>query len=137
VIFSFSIYRFSFRLDFLQRSNTHNGLTASIHSDVPTLSYASDMRVLMENMQALNINHRQDDLLLSHSNPLKDSGYQGRKYAEENSYIFLKFIFFRFTFKFKSTLYTTSVSFKSITKQCHRNVRCMYLLKIKEEISGK
>jgi hypothetical protein len=93
VIFSFSIYRFSFRLDFLQRSNTHNGLTASIHSDVPTLSYASDMRVLMENMQALNINHRQDDLLLSHSNPLKDSGYQGRKYAEENSYVFLKFIF--------------------------------------------
>jgi CLIP-associating protein 1/2 len=63
------------KLDFLQRSN-NTGLTSSIHSDVPTLSYASDMRVLMENMQALNINHRQDDLLLSNSNPLKDSGYQ-------------------------------------------------------------
>jgi hypothetical protein len=32
----------------------------------------------MENMQALNINHRQDDLLLSSSNPLKDSTYQGK-----------------------------------------------------------
>jgi len=34
------------------------------------------MRILMENMQALNINHRQDDLLLSSSNSLKDSDYQ-------------------------------------------------------------
>ena len=32
----------------------------------------------MENMQALNINHRQDDLLLTSSSSLKDSGYQGK-----------------------------------------------------------
>ncbi len=68
---------FFLRLDFLQRSN-NNGLTSSIHSDVPTPSYASDMRILMENMQALNVNHRQDDLLLSNSNSLKESGYQGK-----------------------------------------------------------
>ncbi len=36
------------------------------------------MRILMENMQALNVNHRQDDLLLSNSNSLKESGYQGK-----------------------------------------------------------
>jgi hypothetical protein len=37
----------------------------------------------MENMQALNINHRQDDYLLSsNSNPLKDGGYQGRIYLD-------------------------------------------------------
>ncbi len=65
------------RLDFLQRSNG-NGLTSSIHADVPTPSYASDMRILMENMQALNVNHRQDEILLSNSSSLKDSGYQGK-----------------------------------------------------------
>lgn len=67
-----------FRVDFLQRSQT-NTLTASVHSDMPTQSYASDMRILMENMQALNVNHRQDDLLLSSSGSLKDSGYQGKQ----------------------------------------------------------
>jgi hypothetical protein len=36
------------------------------------------MRILMENMQALNVNHRQDDLLLSNSTSLKDIGYQGK-----------------------------------------------------------
>lgn len=71
-----------FRLDFLQRSQNH-GLTASVHSDMPTQSYASDMRILMENMQALNVNHRQDDLLLSSSGSLKDSGYQGRSFSLE------------------------------------------------------
>lgn len=70
---------FPFRLDFLQRSQ-NNGLTASVHSDMPTQSYATDMRILMENMQALNVNHRQDDLLLSSSGSLKDSGYQGKPF---------------------------------------------------------
>ncbi|CAF3365569.1 unnamed protein product [Rotaria sp. Silwood1] len=67
------------KFDFLQRSNSNgltSSMTSSIHSDVQTPSYASDMRVLMENMQALNINHRQDDILLSSSSSLKDSGYQ-------------------------------------------------------------
>jgi hypothetical protein len=52
-------------------------MTSSVHSDHPAPSYASDMRILMENMQALNVNHRQDDLLLTSSSSLKDSGYQG------------------------------------------------------------
>lgn len=32
-----------------------------MHSDFQPQSYSSDMRILMENMQALNVNHRQDD----------------------------------------------------------------------------
>lgn len=52
-------------------------MTSSIHSEIQAPSYASDIRVLMENMQALNVNNRQDDLLLSSSSSLKDSGYQG------------------------------------------------------------
>jgi len=59
-----------------------------MHSDVPIPSYASDMRILMENMQALNINHRQDDLLLSSSSSLKDSGYQGTKKIINKKMIF-------------------------------------------------
>jgi hypothetical protein len=47
-------------------------MSTSIHSDVQTPSYTSDMRILMENMQALNVNHRQDDLLLSNSTSLKE-----------------------------------------------------------------
>jgi hypothetical protein len=74
------------RFDFLQRSNG-NGLpssvTSSIHSDLQAPSYASDMRILMENMQALNVNHRQDDLLLTSSSSLKDSGYQGINITKE------------------------------------------------------
>ncbi len=75
------------RLDFLQRSNG-NGLTSSIHADVPTPSYASDMRILMENMQALNVNHRQDEILLSSSSSLKDSGYQGKNLLIKNRVFF-------------------------------------------------
>ena len=63
------------RFEFFQRSN-HSGLTSpmtsSMHSDIQGLSYAADMRVLMENMQALNVNHRQDDLLTNSSTSLKD-----------------------------------------------------------------
>ncbi|CAF1603182.1 unnamed protein product [Adineta ricciae] len=65
--------------DFLQRSSSSgltSSLTSSMHSDVQTPSYASDMRILMENMQALNVNHRQDDLLLSNPHSLKETGYQ-------------------------------------------------------------
>jgi hypothetical protein len=47
-------------------------MSSSIHSDVQTLSYTSDMRILMENMQALNVNNRQDDLSLINSTKLKD-----------------------------------------------------------------
>ena len=36
-----------------------------MHSDVQPPTYASDMRILMENMQALNVNHRQDELLVN------------------------------------------------------------------------
>ncbi|CAF0866949.1 unnamed protein product [Adineta steineri] len=68
------------KFDFLQRSNSNNltsSMTSSIHSELQAPSYASDMRILMENMQALNINHRQDDLLLlTNSNPLKETNYQ-------------------------------------------------------------
>lgn len=69
------------RFDFLQRTNSNgltSSMTSSLHADLQTPSYASDMRVLMENMQALNVNHRQDDILLSSSGSLKDSGYQGK-----------------------------------------------------------
>jgi DNA-directed RNA polymerase subunit L len=48
-------------------------MTSSIHSDIPSLSYASDMRILMENMQALNVNHRHDDHTLVNSMSLKES----------------------------------------------------------------
>lgn len=49
------------------------------------------MRILMENMQALNINHRQDDYLLSSSSSLKDSGYQGRSIRKSESILNLFF----------------------------------------------
>ncbi|CAF2342440.1 unnamed protein product [Rotaria sp. Silwood2] len=77
------------KFDFLQRSNSNgltSSMTSSIHSDIQTPSYASDMRVLMENMQALNINHRQDDLLLSGSSSLKDSGYQDMRSNSSRHY---------------------------------------------------
>ena len=54
-------------------------MTRSVHSDVQDSSYASDMHILMENMQALNVNNRQDDLLLTNSVPLK--------YKEQHSMI--------------------------------------------------
>ncbi|CAF3454832.1 unnamed protein product [Rotaria socialis] len=77
------------KFDFLQRSNS-NGLTSSmtnsIHSEIQAPSYATDMRVLMENMQALNVNHRQDDLLLSSSSSLKDSGYQDMRSNSSRHY---------------------------------------------------
>ncbi|CAF3401805.1 unnamed protein product [Rotaria socialis] len=77
------------KFDFLQRSNS-NGLTPSmtnsIHSEIQAPSYATDMRVLMENMQALNVNHRQDDLLLSSSSSLKDSGYQDMRSNSSRHY---------------------------------------------------
>ncbi len=47
-------------------------MTSSMHSDLQGPSYASDMRILMENMQALNVNHNQDDLTLSNSSTSKD-----------------------------------------------------------------
>lgn len=58
-------------------TGSSSSMASSLHSDLQTPSYASDIRILMENMQALNINHRQDDFLLSSSSSLKDSGYQG------------------------------------------------------------
>ncbi|CAF1131653.1 unnamed protein product [Adineta steineri] len=56
------------KYDFFRRpsfSGLTSPMTTSIHSDIQPPTYASDMRVLMENMQALNVNHRQDDLLIN------------------------------------------------------------------------
>ncbi len=47
-----------------------------MHSDLQAPSYASDMRILMENMQALNVNNRQDDLLLTNSSSLKEKEHR-------------------------------------------------------------
>ncbi|CAF1338152.1 unnamed protein product [Rotaria magnacalcarata] len=77
------------KFDFLQRSNSNaltSSMTSSIHSEIQAPSYATDMRVLMENMQALNVNHRQDDLLLSSSSSLKDSGYQDTRSNSSRHY---------------------------------------------------
>ncbi|CAF1036417.1 unnamed protein product [Rotaria sordida] len=63
------------KYDFFQRpsySGLTSPMTTSMHSDIQSPSYASDMRILMENMQALNVNNHQDDLLLINSTPLKD-----------------------------------------------------------------
>jgi hypothetical protein len=46
-------------------------MTSSIHSDIQPSSYSSDMRILMENMHALNVNNRKEDLLLTNSASLK------------------------------------------------------------------
>lgn len=43
-----------------------------MHSDIQSPSYASDMRILMENMQALNVNNHHDDVLLTNSSAIKD-----------------------------------------------------------------
>lgn len=62
------------RYDFFRRSSLSgltSPMTSSIHSDMQGPTYASDMRILMENMQALNVNHRQDDSLIN-SASLKD-----------------------------------------------------------------
>jgi CLIP-associating protein 1/2 len=67
------------KYDFFQRSSLSgltSPMTSSIHSDLQGPSYASDMRILMENMQALNVNHRQDDLLLSNSSSLKEKEHR-------------------------------------------------------------
>ena len=123
----FHLSLFLLRFDFLQRSSSSgltSSLTSSMHSDLQTPSYASDMRILMENMQALNVNHRQDDLSLSNPHSLKETSYQGKTIVEINYKIL--HLPFRFTCKFNSTLYTTSISFQSIAKQRNRSVRCMY-----------
>ena len=52
-------------------------MTNSTHSDLQGPSYATDIRILMENMQALNVNHRQDDILLNSSTSLKESTPHG------------------------------------------------------------
>jgi hypothetical protein len=49
-------------------------MSTSIHSDVHTPPFSSDMRTLMENMQAFNVNNRQDDLSITNSTPLKEKG---------------------------------------------------------------
>jgi hypothetical protein len=51
-------------------------MTSSFHSDVQPSSYASDMRILAENMQALNVNNRQDDFLLTNSSSIKDKEHR-------------------------------------------------------------
>ncbi|CAF1218202.1 unnamed protein product, partial [Adineta ricciae] len=56
------------KYDFFRRtslSGLTSPMTSSMHSDVQAPTYASDMRILMENMQALNVNHRQDELLVN------------------------------------------------------------------------
>ncbi len=42
-----------------------------MHADFQTPTYASDMRILMENMQALNVNNRQEGSLIN-STSFKD-----------------------------------------------------------------
>ncbi|CAF2411295.1 unnamed protein product [Rotaria sp. Silwood2] len=63
------------KYDFFHRpsySDVTSPMTTSMHSEIQSPSYASDMRILMENMQALNVNNHQDDLLLINSTSLKD-----------------------------------------------------------------
>jgi len=67
-------------------TGSSSSMASSLHSDLQTPSYASDMRILMENMQALNVNHRQDDFLLSSSSSLKDSGYQDMRVNSNRQY---------------------------------------------------
>lgn len=62
------------RYDFFQRSSLSgltSPMTSSMHSDLQPLTYSSDMRILMENMQALNVNHRQDETTLHNSLAVK------------------------------------------------------------------
>jgi len=72
------------KFDFFQRT-IHSGLTSpmtsSIHSEVQGQSYASDMRILMENMQALNVNHRHDDFLPTNSKDQDVRSTLNRQYA--------------------------------------------------------
>ncbi|UJR21229.1 hypothetical protein I4U23_024325 [Adineta vaga] len=66
------------KYDFFRRtslSGLPSPMTTSMHSDVHAPTYASDMRILMENMQALNVNHRQEDSLMN-SAPLKDKEHR-------------------------------------------------------------
>ncbi|CAF2090997.1 unnamed protein product [Rotaria magnacalcarata] len=66
------------KYDFFQRSSLSgltSPMTASMHSDVQSPSYASDMRILMENMQALNVNNHQEDLLINLAS-LKDKEHR-------------------------------------------------------------
>jgi hypothetical protein len=63
-----------FRYDFFQRSSLSgltSPMTTSMHGDLQTPTYASDMRILMENMQALNVNNRQEGSLIN-STSFKD-----------------------------------------------------------------
>lgn len=46
-------------------------MTSSMHSDLQIPSYSSDMRILMENMQALNVTDRHDDIGLHNSSSVK------------------------------------------------------------------
>jgi len=69
--FKFFLSFVAVRFDFFQRSSS-----TSIHNDQQMPSYASDMRILMENMRALNVNHRQDDLSLVNSSADKTKGHR-------------------------------------------------------------
>ena len=72
------ILSFLVRYDFFRRTSL-SGLTSpmasSMHSEIQAPTYASDMRILMENMQALNVNHRQDELLVN-STSLKEKEHR-------------------------------------------------------------
>ncbi|CAF0975378.1 unnamed protein product [Rotaria sp. Silwood1] len=79
-------YDFSHRPSY---SGLTSPMTASMHSDIQSPTYASDMRILMENMQALNVNNHQDDLLLMNSTSLKDKEHRSmipvRNYSSQSS----------------------------------------------------
>lgn len=64
-----------FRYDFFQQRSSISGLTSpmtsSMHSDLQTTSYSSDMRILMENMYALNVTDRHDDIGLYNTSSVK------------------------------------------------------------------
>lgn len=47
-------------------------MTTSMYSDAQGPSYTADMRILMENMQALNVNGRQDEPTLINTAALKE-----------------------------------------------------------------
>ena len=79
----------SSRFEFFPRPNNHSGLTSpmtsSMQGDMLNVSYASDMRILMENMQALNVNNRGEDHLLTHSSSLKEANQRSNALRHSNS----------------------------------------------------
>ena len=78
----------SSRFEFFPRANLSgltSPMTSSMQGDMLNVSYASDMRILMENMQALNVNNRGEDHLLTHSTSLKEANQRSNALRHSNS----------------------------------------------------